>query len=156
MKPSWAPNAEQVHGVIPQRAGNGFSATSIPSQADVESVIEQICVEVVAEVDPFDAATVISGTGDDRQTLGQLARWCATLGAAAQVELGFFPEQQQLGDTSIGQVLYSRYKDALVRLNTKIDELATGDDGTDRLVTGSISTPLPSVVQRVSPDVVAR
>lgn len=149
MTPSWAPTSDEVHAVIPTRARQQpFNETSVPTVAEVRSIIEQICTEVVAEVGPFDPSKNLSHSADDAQrTVGDMARWAATLGAASTVELGFFPEQQTLGDTTPGQILYQRYQQALARLKASIEAIATAEDPPTepRYVTGSITTPLPAV-----------
>lgn len=151
---SWAPTHQEVHGVIPARAEpEGFSDTSRPSVADVMSVVGQIVSEVVAEVGAFDPATTISDPADTETpvTLGSMARWAATLGAAATLEAGFFPEQQQLGDTSVSTILYARYTAALARLKATIAGLtAAAADPAPRYVTGTMATALPSARHRRS------
>lgn len=145
MNPSWAPDVEEVHSVIPQRANDGFSSTSKPSSSDVESIIGQVIAEVLGEVGKFDPSDEISLPGDDATTLGDLARWTVTLGAAAYIEISFFPEQQQLGDTTPGQILHQRYISSLARLKAAIGSIAAALAGPQRHVTGTIVTPLASV-----------
>lgn len=101
---TWTPTVDQVKGLIPQRvAGGPFSTTSVPTSAQVAQLATQITAEVLAEV------------GTIPEAIQDMANWVSTLGTAAYVELGFFPEQQdESGGT--GAILYQRYMDGLKRL----------------------------------------
>jgi hypothetical protein len=129
--PSWAPTVAQVSALVPTRAGQAvFDADTIPTAAQVASIIGQICDEVVSEVGGFDP-TVITNPQDpgDPVTLGDLAKWAATLGAATYVELGFYPEQQPGENQGAGGILYTRYQTALTRLRAAVDAIRNGRQG---------------------------
>lgn len=150
MTAAWAPTPDEIHAVIPARAGSGFSTTTRPSVAEVMVVVAQIVADVVSEVGAFDPSTVISDASDpdDQVTVGDMARWAASLGAASAIEGAFFPEQQQSGDQSPGGVLYQRYKDALARFKKVLEDraaaVAAAAHPEPRYVTGSMVTPLPN------------
>jgi hypothetical protein len=86
--PSWAPTHGEVAALIPQRVltASGdtigtFGATSIPTDTQVTAIIADVCYEILA------------GCGTIPSTLEDLAKATAKAGAAAQVELAFFPSE---------------------------------------------------------------
>lgn len=156
MPPAWTPTPAEVHAVIPQRVGGGaFSEATIPTKTQVEAVIADVVAEVVAEAGPFDSTVVVNPAAgiDDQVTVADLANRAATLGAASQIEDSFFPEQQ----TSVGpygveqdggnQHLFARYRRALDLLRRHVTAAA----GTNQPFSGSISTPLTSVLNHGRP-----
>lgn len=145
--PAWAPDAPAVHALIPARSQDRpFDGTTVPTVSQVGEVIRQVTAEVVAEVGRFDPTVPLSG--HDGTTLGDLARRAVALGAASQIEDSFFPEQQQgnyVGvDSTPSQHLYARYRRALELLRDIVARTST-DRGP---FTGSVTTPLTTVVQR--------
>lgn len=137
MPPTWTPTADEVKAVIPQRTnGLPFSENTIPTLADVESNIAQVVAEVQIDV------AVIADDSD----YADMAKWAATLGAAAYIEQGFFPEQNIDGG-SIGAVLYQRYQDALGRLRRKVAADNLGDQSL-------YTTKTPSAVVADAPYVI--
>lgn len=123
---TWSPDPAAVKALIPTRV-EAFDDTSTPTRADVVEVVDQITAEILAEV----------GEVPDSALLHDYAHRVAALGAAAQVELAFWPEQTQDG-TTVGQILYAKYQDGLARLRELIDA-AVADRGE---FTGSMPMPL--------------
>jgi hypothetical protein len=100
------PTQADVAAVIPQRTGdvNGvvtetFGATTVPTDAQVTNIIAKIAGEVTAEVGAVSAA------------LEDFWRWVVTLGAAAQTEQSFWPDQENHADD-----LWARFRENLERL----------------------------------------
>lgn len=115
--PTWTPSAEEVKAMIPQRTnGQPFSEDTVPSVSDVASLASQIVAEIVGEVGeiPDDASDRII----------DFARRVAIVGTAAEVELGFFPEQMN-GESSVGGILYAKYQRLLERLGGMISDTVT-------------------------------
>lgn len=107
----WLPNRDAVKALIPQRTrGQPFDATTIPTAADVDETITQIGDELVGDVGTIPA--------DDE--LRNYARRVVALGAAAQIELALWPEQSY-NDSSVGQVLYSKYRTGVERLRALLE-----------------------------------
>ena len=141
---SWQPDPEAVSGVLPARiAGGPFTSETVPTDDQVEDVIDQVCQDVIGEVGPFDPARVVnpSAPPSDQVSLGDLARRAATLGAASQIEDSLFPEQQTsfVGvDSTASSHLFARYRRALERLAEQVRRL----DGRPEEWSGSLPTPL--------------
>lgn len=108
--PSWAPSLADVHALTPTRGGRdpaGWGEATAPTAAQVEHVVEQVTVEVLGHVGRFDPDAPVGET-----TLGALAAWTVALGAAALVEQGAFPEQNN-GREGLAESLRERYAAAL-------------------------------------------
>lgn len=126
--PSWAPTLADVHALTPTRGGrnpSGWDEATAPTAAQVEHVVEQVAVEVLGHVGRFDPDAPIGET-----TLGQLASWTVALGAAALVEQGAFPEQNN-GREGLAEDLRERYTAALASLARTV-----ADSGSDPSRTG--------------------
>ena len=118
MAESWTPTPAEVHALIPTRNnGAAFSATSAPTEDEVETLADGITTEILAYTGTIPD---VSETG--AQALHDLAKWTAQLGTAALIELGEFPEQNAFGDqtTTVGGALYARYRQALELLARKV------------------------------------
>jgi hypothetical protein len=151
--PSWTPSPADVKSEIPQRVGGEeFTPNTTPTVTQVQLVIDKVVAEVVGEVGPFDPMVVLNPTApvEDRITLGDLAKNAAALGAASRIEDQFFPEQQiatgMYGVHADGgnQHLYARYRRAVEVLKHHLAVIV----GADVPFTGSVSTPLTTVVTR--------
>lgn len=135
MATSWAPEPSVVAARLPQRlvGVETFNDDTVPTEAQAQEVIDQAVQDVVAAVGSFDPAAIINEAdverGEDPVTLGDLAASAATLDAAAQIELGFFPEQVQGGEY---EALNDRAKAALARLEEAVIEYRAGGVGSGR------------------------
>jgi hypothetical protein len=98
---AYEPTTDQVHALIAQRPV--FTSTSKPSVTDVQALIDMRTADVLGELDGATIPTNLFG----------LAQRAIALGAAADVESGYFPEQQ-LGDSQHAS-LTARYLQALTR-----------------------------------------
>jgi hypothetical protein len=107
------PTPEQVHALIPTRPV--FSAASRPTRVEVEIII----ANKAAEVDIETSETAV--LPDD---LVAYARSTIAFGAAADVEQGYYPEQQ-FGDGSQARSLSATYLRMLERLLNRLGSAVT-------------------------------
>lgn len=98
----YAPTPDMVHSLIALRPV--FTDTSKPSRADVALLIAMRTDDVLGELDALAVPANLFG----------LARRTIALGAAADVESSFFPEQSGYADSQYS-TLMSRYLAALKR-----------------------------------------
>lgn len=96
-------NVQQVHALLLARTPSILEPTS-DDHSLYEAEVQGITTEVVAVAGP-------TPTGAYRD----LALRAITVGVAAQLEFGLFPEQQ-LGDTARGRMLQERYERLLGQL----------------------------------------
>jgi len=154
----WTPTPGQVKALMPARVdGRAFAADTTPTLNQVGQVAGSIVDDVEAAVaplltDPSDPTVVRPLPA----ALFPMAVRAATLGAAADVEYGFWPEQQDGPDAS-GPRFERRYKEALERLMAAVGSYYAVDDAAaataaDGFV-GSMETPLVSVVTPYIPGV---
>lgn len=128
----WRPTPEQVHALLARR--EPFTASSRPSLAEVESLIDRVVAEVAVEV-----------VGDLPTNLHEFARTTVAYGAASLVEQAFTPEQS-LGDEAPAAALYERYTALLARLRSFLAGLGiatapSGDAGGRVYKLGTSRTP---------------
>lgn len=97
------------------RTGVQFGVNTKPSYTQVQSIIDSVAGDVDGELNGV-AVT---------PALARLARWCITLGAAATVELTFFPEQASSGGDTSG-IWWSRYQASLLRFRTLLEQEGGG------------------------------
>lgn len=123
---TWAPSTAQVAAFIASRtllpsgdyAGDFTSATR-PTGMQVNTIIALLVSEIAGTVGV--TSTVLATVPE----LAEQATWVAALGAAAMVELSYFPEQVRTEQSSYPD-LDSRYTEALDRL---IYSVAEGGEG---------------------------
>jgi hypothetical protein len=108
------PTPEQVHALIPTRPA--FTTASRPTRAEVETIITNKAAEV--DIETSDTATL-------PLDLVAYARSAITFGAAADIEQGYYPEQQ-FGDGSQARSLSATYLRMLDRLKTQVDASGSG------------------------------
>ena len=114
---SWTPVAADVHAVLAARASiDGFTTETRPTAEEVDLVIDAVAVEVIAALGDSDLSRTInpSANAEDQVTLAALAAKVVTIGAAAEVERSFFPEQQ--ADHEAETSLFRQFREALGRL----------------------------------------
>lgn len=111
------PTQADVAAVIPHRTGDAtgvvtetFGATTVPTDAQVTNVIAKLGDEVTAEV------------GAVAASLEGFWRWVVTLGAAAQVEQSFYPDQDGV------EALWKRYRENLKRLKAADSGQGAGEE----------------------------
>lgn len=122
---AWEPTPTDVAAVIPQRptdangmAGGTWTATTVPTVTQVQTLIGQRVPEVAAVV----------GTVPD--SLVEMARGVTAVGVASYVELAFFPEQSDTGTTP-AQLLWDRYEAGLRRLREAVEATGGGSGAID-------------------------
>jgi hypothetical protein len=108
------PTPEQVHALIPTRPA--FTTTTRPTRAEVETIIANKAAEV--DIETSDTATL----PDD---LIAYARAAITFGAAADIEQGYYPEQQ-FGEGGHARTLSATYLRMLDRLKGLLDAAGSG------------------------------
>jgi hypothetical protein len=114
---TWRASVQDVANVIPQRTGDPagaaqgtFTATTVPTGAQVEGIIRGVQAEVltaVGEVTEELATPVAAGGGPGETMAGHVV----AVGAAAYVEMSFYPDLPE-GATS----LWDRYQALLAAL----------------------------------------
>ncbi len=113
MAQPFAPQVEAVHAYLAHRLqGEPFTQTSVPSERQVVTIINDVAEEV---------ASVAGGTVGADQRAQQLARFATTIGAAALVESTLWPEQHDNTDESTYGRLDARYQRLLDRLRDQSD-----------------------------------
>lgn len=121
----FTPTPAEIKALVAQRVGGEpFGPDTVPSLAQVTELIELVVVEVTGAVADLGGTVAL-----DAAELNDLARVAVKLGTAAQVELTFFPEQQE-GAGSTASLLHERYRDVLARLR---DVLRNAGSATDPL-----------------------
>lgn len=95
--------------------GSQFTNTTKPNYSQVQSIIDSIAGDIDGELNGV-ALT---------PALARMARWCITLGAAATVELVFFPEQANGGGDTSG-IWWARYQASLKRFQELLAEEGGG------------------------------
>jgi len=104
------PTLDQVKGLIATRmGGQDFSADTIPTADEAQAIVDFVYADVFAGVADVGGSDAVAGD------LVDVAKYAVALGAAAQIELTFWPEQQQEGGTAA--LLLDRYRDTLARLH---------------------------------------
>lgn len=98
---AFEPTPDQIHALIAQRPA--FTTTSKPSLTEVQYLIDQRTSDVLGELDGSAVPVRLFG----------LAQRTIALGVAADVESGYFPEQQL--SNSQAASLTARYLQALSR-----------------------------------------
>lgn len=112
----YLPTPANVKALIPMRnEGRPFSAQSIPTEAQVGETIANVASEVQSAIG-LDVALDAS--------LHDLARYTTALGAAAEVERSFWPEQHEATDST-----YIRLKRRYDELKAVLVETVTGGSG---------------------------
>jgi hypothetical protein len=113
------PRVSDVGALLAQRGkgrnGVQFGTDSKPSYVQVAGIISQMASEVDAEL----AGVKVT------PKLASYARYAITLGAAATVELTFWPEQASNQGSTSG-ILWSRYQGALSRFRELLKEEGGG------------------------------
>jgi hypothetical protein len=109
---AFQPSPDQVHALIAQRPA--FTTTSKPSLAEVQSLIDMRTADLLGELAGADVPLNLFG----------LAQRTIALGVAADIESGYFPEQQ-LGDSQHAS-LTARYLQALTRFQQLLAEQGGG------------------------------
>jgi len=107
----WEATPDAVALVIPQRTGDitglargVFSAATVPTLAQVQLILDSVAAEVAA----------FAGTNPSGVALA-MATWASSIGAAAQIELSFFPDES-MASTGPAAVLDKRFHDLLVEI----------------------------------------
>lgn len=139
----WRPTVAEVASVIPQRTGDrdgdaqaSFTADTVPTATQVESIVRQIQSEVATRIGAMPVALTVAPVGG---TIGESpAGRVVVVGAAAQVEDSFYPDLQ-LGGESLAARLWERYRTLLDALAASAADLAT--DGT---LGTAVAVPRPS------------
>lgn len=122
------PTPAEVKALIPARLeGAAFANDTIPTLAQVEKIIDDIVEEVIGAVEVAIPETFLS-----------LARFAVKMGAAAEIERSFWPEQHDLADTATYERLRTRYRELLEQLKAAIAPIEESDIGTIR-IKGSIT-----------------
>lgn len=103
-------NPAGVHTHIPQRPA--FTSSSSPSDTDVMTLIQTTANAVVGAVG-----------GSLADSLSAYAATVVEVGTAAKVEQGYWPEQQ-VGNASTAEMLWTEYNDNLTRLVAQALRLA--------------------------------
>ncbi len=122
-------DVDQVHALLLARTPELLDPTS-PEHGLYEAEVNGITAEVVSITGP-------EPQGDYRT----LTLRAITVGVAAQIEYGLFPEQQGLGDTSRGAMLQKRYERLLEQLASA--KAAAGDIPSIARPTGSFPPARP-------------
>lgn len=139
---SWTPVAGDVHAALASRASiDGFTADTRPTTEEVDLIIDKVALDVVAALGDADLSKVInpSAPADDRVTLAEFAAKVVTIGAAAEVERSFFPEQQ--GDSEAETSLFRQFRESLARLTSAATVVVSGGTA----FVGSAPLRLPAV-----------
>lgn len=145
---SWVPVPEEIHALMAARAlPEGFGEDTTPTRDAVEAVIEKVGHEVIAVLGDVDLSRAInpSAPTGDRVTYRDLAVKVVALGAAAEVERSFFPEQQE---SEAEGSLFRQYREALTRLAAAAPKLTSAG----RPVAGSVAMSSPFVDFFRTPD----
>ena len=124
---SWTPVAADVHAVLASRASiDGFTAETRPTAEEVDLVIDKVAFDVVAALGDADLSRVMNPSAPvgDRVTLADLASKVVTIGAAAEVERSFFPEQQV--DHEAETSLFRQFRESLTRLTAAASLVLSG------------------------------
>lgn len=123
----FAPSPGQVHALIAQRPT--FTDTSRPTLTEVQYLIDQRTADVLGE---------LNGAAVPPNLFG-LAQRTIALGAAADIESGYYPEQQ-LADSQHASLI-ARYLQALTRFQQLLVEQGGGPIrvGTTRAAGGTLS-----------------
>lgn len=99
----YEPTPDEVKSLMPQRLeGQPFAEDSVPSHAQVVEIISDVAGEVAATLS-FTIPEAHYG----------LARYCVKVGAAAEIERSFFPEQHAEADTATYARYVRRYRELL-------------------------------------------
>ncbi|MCA1572822.1 MAG: hypothetical protein LC798_21520 [Chloroflexi bacterium] len=139
---AWQPTVDDVAAIIPQRTGdaNGtalgtFTAATSPTATQVTNIVKQVQAEITTRVGPVPeelAVPLHEGGGPAQTAAGRVA----ALGAAAYVEVEFYPDMQ-LGGRSSADRLWDAYQAALKALETATDDVTEGE------TPGADAVPLP-------------
>lgn len=129
---AWRPTVAEVASVIPHRTGDidgeaqgTFTATTVPTAVQVESVIRQIQSEVATRIGDMPTPLTVAPTGG---TVGESpAGRVVAVGAAAEIERAFYPDEQ-LGPNSPASLLAARYNELLTALIAAAADLAEDDE----------------------------
>ncbi len=143
--PSWAPTIAQVGAILNARTrqeGTGallgtFTTETVPTATQVDSLIENACNDVLAEVGTIPTELEANA--------GSVAAW----GTAMIVELSFYPSQVG-DDNDIYAALEKQYNTRLMRLKEAakdynavqtdgIGEASFADSGFPRLIGTSLT-----------------
>lgn len=104
-----------------------FTDTTTPKREQVELQIK----EVVDEVYPKFGQHIPDALGEEKNALRNAAKRAVTLGAAALIEISFFPEQVATGRSPY-KLLQERFEKSVKDIEKGISDLASGDEpGTD-------------------------
>lgn len=128
----FTPSTTDVGILVPARTvdslGNetgDFGDLTRPSGEQAAGLIAEAVDEVASVVGP----DVPDGPDpDDPTTLRKAAKRVTSLLAAANVELTYYPEDAGRNGSAYDKLM-ARYKDALARLKTDVDDAAGTDDG---------------------------
>ncbi len=114
---AWRPTVQDVANIVPLRTvgpngrpGGNFTLDTIPTSAQVEGLITQVQSEVltrVGDVTDAQATPLRPGDGPASTRAGHVV----AVGAAAYVELDFYPDMPEAGQT-----LWERYDKLLAGL----------------------------------------
>lgn len=117
----WEPTPAEVKALIASRNdGRPFSDTTIPTHHEVTQTIGDICVEIEAKLQRVEVPENLAG----------LAKRAAKLGAAAEIERAYFPEQHDFSDTATYARLFARYREVLEELRDAVLGLGAGSRST--------------------------
>ncbi len=111
---AWLPAVADVAALNPLRAGptGTFSTTTTPSASAVAGIVEQVAAEVAHDVGGITAAMAVALVDGNPATTP--AGRAVALGAAAHVELAYFPDLS--GPRSPAAELLDWYRLAVQRL----------------------------------------
>ncbi len=133
--PVWLPDTAAVAALIPTRTlqsdgsyGADFTPATRPTAVQVAALVSLIATEVAGEVG------VVPAAQDDQ------AAYVVALGAAALVEVSYFPEQVRSAQSAYPD-LDARYTEALDRLTYSVAEGGEGES-----LTAQWSFPSPSLL----------
>lgn len=128
----WRPSVASVAAIVAQRPGDAtgtaqtsFTATTVPSATQVATIIGQVQGEIIAETGDMPAALAAVPVAGDDISASPAGRVVA-LGAAAYVELQFFPDLQTFSE-SVSSQLWDRYVAAKAALVAAVADLRAGE-----------------------------
>lgn len=130
----YTPDPNDVAVLLRSRTGDSggneagiFTDSTTPTRAQVESQIK----DVVDEVYPKFGQDIPDALGSEKDALRRTAKRAVVLGAAALVEISFFPEQVATGRSPY-KLHQERYEKAVKDVERGVADIAAGDEpGTD-------------------------
>jgi hypothetical protein len=130
MPEAWEPTPADVKAHIAQRLnGAAFSATTRPTFAEVEGLIDDIVAEILVAID----APIVEEAHQN------LAKAAAEVGTAATVERILFPEQSNRDGSA-----YDELRSEFLRLLGQLKFGVTGVEGDEAALSGRFSHSFPT------------